>query len=292
MADYRRIGMHLIEPLADDAVIAFAGRLAASAKAESVHCVFVQVRPEGQRGEQADPAAYVRGKLPPDIAARTTVTIRQDNGLAEMLRIARDESLDLICVGRPLPSTQLAIGTVFTKLARKAPCNVLVVPEQAHPHVSRVLVPIDFSAHAHLALEAAVRCARRGTSQPQLIIQSVFTVEYGYSKAGLTQEEATTRMEALTRQRTADFIADIDLSGLKVEIVATCSDAPAHAVCELAAVRKMDLICIGSRGALPSAAVLLGGTAEKIIAGATTAVLVAKPKGETVGLLDVLLGRA
>ena len=77
-----------------------------------------------------------------------------------LLRVAHDE-LDVVVVGRRLPSEQVGIGAAFSKLARKCPCSVLVVPSHARVHLSRMLVPVDFSEHSKLALEQAIDVARR-----------------------------------------------------------------------------------------------------------------------------------
>jgi nucleotide-binding universal stress UspA family protein len=52
----------------------------------------------------------------------------------------------------------------------------------------------------------------------------------------------------------------------------------------------MDMIVVGSRGLSRSAAAILGSTAERVLTCSPLPVLIVKRKGETVHLLDALLG--
>ncbi len=58
------------------------------------------------------------------------VTIRIGNAFREILRFAREQEVDLIVVGRHGTSSlgEFFFGDVTEKVARKAPCAVLMVP--------------------------------------------------------------------------------------------------------------------------------------------------------------------
>jgi nucleotide-binding universal stress UspA family protein len=212
----------------------------------------------------------------------------------EILRSARDLELGLIVKGRQLPAHQAAVGSAFTRLARKAPCSVLIVPAYCRPHISRFHVAVDLSGHSKLALEHALEFARASTAdtgqRAQLLAQVVYCVGYGYHKLGMQFEQAMAAQEQATQQKLAEFLADVDTSGVDFETQCTCSEDVPAAVHELAAARKMDIVVVGSRGLTPTAAVILGGTAERILLRAPQPVLIVKRKGETVGLLNALLG--
>jgi nucleotide-binding universal stress UspA family protein len=81
----------------------------------------------------------------------------------------------------------------------------------------------------------------------------------------------------------------LDTSGVEFQAVCTCSEQTPEAVHDLAAVRKMDMIVVGSRGLSRSAAAILGSTAERVLTVSPLPVLIVKRKGETVHLLDALL---
>ncbi len=297
MKQYRRIGVFLTGSPADDVALAFAGRFASLAESEQVLCVYVH----GGGPEAAGPPSInidelrkrVVDALPSDVANRVEVEVHEGRGVTEILRSARDSELDLVVKGRRLPAHQAAVGSAFAKLARKSPCNVLIVPNYCQPHVSRILVPVDLSEHSKLALEAALEIARAGATedqQTQVIAQTVYCTSYGYHLLGMNRDEATAKQAEVAQEGLDEFMAGIDTSGVQFETICTCSEDTATSVHELATARKMDMIAVGSRGLSAAAAAILGGTAEQILQNAAQPVLIVKRKGETVGLLNALLG--
>lgn len=292
MMTYKRLGVYLDEWPDDVDVLAHTARIATLAQSASIDCVYYARHESEEAGGRPDPAAFVRQHLPAELHDRITMQVVRSAPVEAVLRTARDRELELIVLGRSLPSSQIAVGNVFNRIARKAPCSVLLVPEAARVHLSRVLVPVDFSPHARLAIEAAVDFARAsGEPNPQVVVQTVYAVGYGYAKLGLTLEQASRQLCEVTRKQLETFVAGIDTQGVAFELVCTFSEDPASAVHELARVRRMDLVCVGSRGASSGMASLLGGTAEQIFVNAATPVLIVKRKGETIGLLDALFGR-
>lgn len=168
---------------------------------------------------------------------------------------------------------------------------MLVVPNYVRPHLSRMLVPVDFSAHSKLALEQAIAIARAsGGANPQVIALSVYSVGYGYRKMGVSLAEAGQQLESVTRAALTEFVADVDKAGVEFEALCTCAERVEAGVLDMAAVHKVDVIVVGSRGLSWPASMLLGSTAERILVTSPLPVLIVKQKGETVNLLNALLG--
>ncbi|MFQ5807449.1 MAG: universal stress protein [Phycisphaerae bacterium] len=298
MKRYRRIGVFLTGSPADDVALGYAGRFALLAESEKVLCVYVHGGGPEAAGSETIDVEELRERaiaaLPESVAKNTEVEVHAGGAVAEILKSARDLELDLIVKGRRLPAHQAAVGSAFTKLARKAPCSVLIVPNYCLPHFSRIHVSVDLSMHSRLALEMALEIACAGAvadEEPQVLVHTVYSVGYGYRKLGMDFDQAIAKQGAVVRKQLDEFVADVDTSGARVEAICTCSEDTAAAVHELAAARKMDMIVVGSRGLSPAAAVILGGTAEEILLRAPQPVLVVKRKGETIGLLDALLAR-
>jgi len=298
MKRYRRIGVFLTGSPADDVALGFAGRFAELAESEKILCVYVHGGELEVPGAQAldidDLHSHVVGMLPEAAARHAEVEVHAGRGVAEILQSARDLELDLVVKGRRLPAHQAAVGSAFAKLARKSPCSVLIVPAYCRPHINRFHVPVDLSAHSKLALEHALEIARASaaaTGQPaQVLAQVVYCVGYGYHKLGMDFDEAIAAQGKNIQKQFDEFLAGVNTSGVEFETHCSCSQDVAASVHELAAARKMDMIVVGSRGLSPAAAVILGGTAERILHGAPQPVLIVKRKGETVGLLNALLG--
>lgn len=292
MEQIKRLGLYLDEWPDDMNVLAYTTRLARLTDLEMVHVVYYSRRaPDDPRGPY-EHERTLREQLPADLMPRVTLQIEPQGAVEATLRAARERELDLVLAGRTLPASQLATGHAFNRLARKSPCSILLIPEGASVHLSRVLVPVDFSEHARLALRAAVALARAsGEPRPQVLVQTVFSVGYGYSKTGLTLEAAVRAQEQVHQRRLEEFTRDVDFSGLTCELQCSSADEPEAAIVQFAQARKVDLICVGSRGMTRVASVILGGTAERIVAAAPMPVLIVKRKGETLGLLDFLLGK-
>ena len=229
-------------------------------------------------------------QLPPAIASRTKVELHGRAGIPEILRSARDQELDLVVVGRRLPSEQIGIGSAFSRLARKCPCNVLVVPNLVRLHLGRMLVPVDFSKHSGMALEQATEIARTaGEDHPQIIVHSVCSVGYGYRKMGVNLQEASEQLVATMGKQLTEFVAKVDKTGVEFETICTSAEQIEAAILDMAAVRKVDMIVLGSRGKTWTATALLGSIAERVLVTSPLPVLLVKEKGETTPLLNVLL---
>jgi nucleotide-binding universal stress UspA family protein len=64
-----------------------------------------------------------------------------------------------------------------------------------------------------------------------------------------------------------------------------------HAVDRIAGSHAVDLVVMGSRGQSPSLSTLLGSESEQVLMESKVPVLIAKRRGERIGLLQALLDR-
>lgn len=214
----------------------------------------------------------------------TTVHVDVTDGrpLAEVRRVAQEGAFDLLLVGQ----SELA-----GHLTRRAPCSVLVVPDGAPAHVERVVVPVDFSAHAAEAVDVALAFAQAsGIDTVHLLHAYVAPTAYGArsdARVEIDREEA----HRWAAQRFAAFLDRLDLRALVVEthLVETASVAEAT-LAEIAALGA-DLVVVGTRGRSPSAAIQLGRVAETVLQGARVPVLAVKHRSTATNLLDRLLAQ-
>lgn len=292
MKNLKKLGVYLNDEPGDKEALAFAGLLAKLGKPESIDCIHVRGIEDPVETPAPEPEVLRQRVLEvfsEDLARGVDVHVSDATGLQEMLRTARDHDLDMIVVGRRLPHDQLALGSAFYRLARKTPCDVLVAPVGAHPHLSRLLVLVDGSEHSKMALETALYIARLSGDKSQVLVQSVYGIPYGHRYTGMTIEQAQRHREALQREKIEEFVANVDTRGVDFDVVCTCSLNTAAAAHDMASARNMDAIVIGSRGATLPAIALLGATAERVLLEAPVPVLVVKRKGETFRFLDAIL---
>ncbi len=209
--------------------------------------------------------------------------------LGTLLDIAIKGETDLIIIGqkKQTPGT----GVLATRLARRAMCNLLIIPEGAEPKVKKILVPVDFSKYSKLALETVVALSQLRGNEIEVYAQNVYAVPAGYHYTGKTYEEFAEIMRENAEKELQKLLATVDTRGLK--IIPVCSmdvnDNLASDIYDLANEIQPDGIVIGAKGRSAAASLLLGSMSEKLV-GSRMAfpLLIVRPRGETAGLLETI----
>ena len=91
-------------------------------------------------------------------SAELAFNVSEGSPATEILRLVQRKQIDLVVVGRR--NAQQNRGLLPERLARKAPCSVLVVPERSRDLITHLLVAADFSDDSSLAMEVALAFAR------------------------------------------------------------------------------------------------------------------------------------
>ena len=207
--------------------------------------------------------------------------------LIEFLRRAKEEEIDLIVMRkRKIPS---ASGTLFEKLARKAPCSVLFVPEGTKTWFTNILVPVDFSENSMDAMEAAVALASVSVGIEEITCLHVYSVPMGYYKTGKSYEQFAGIMKGHAEKNYSEFIKKIDLKGLTAVPLFQLEKKASKGIEDVINERKRCLVVIGTRGRRAAAGALLGSVAEHLIHTTTLPLLAVKKKGTGMSILDALL---
>ena len=177
-------------------------------------------------------------------------------------------------------------------MARRATCSLLLVPEDAKPKFTRLLVPSDFSEHSKTALEEGILWAKKQGLKTELFFQNVFTIPSGYYFTGKSLEEFTDQLKAHAAANFKKFIRKIDTKGIKITPIYTPDqdDNPIQEIVATALAQKADVILIGAKGNTASTALHIGSLAERLIQyNNRVPLLVSRPKGKNAGVLDYLL---
>jgi nucleotide-binding universal stress UspA family protein len=205
-------------------------------------------------------------------------------GFHDLLDQLRHGDTDLIIVGKR------EANVVFVeKLARKAPCAVMIVPSGRSVAYRRILVTTDFSDHSARAMEVAVAFAR-ARKVKQLVCFNGYQVPYGQHRTGIPREQFRKDTEAGRQKRFEEFRQRINCDGLTTEFVCRESPLVARGILQEAERQESDLLVMGARGMDALAAALLGSTTAQVVRESPVPTLVVKPKGAGRGLLDVLFG--
>ncbi len=207
----------------------------------------------------------------------------------KILKLAEEKSADMILIGRKvtLPGT----GVASSRLARRASCSLLIVPEGSATKMQRLLVPSDFSDYSKDALEEAILIAEKH-GNVEIVCQNVFTVPSGYHYTGKSYEEFTQIMRMHAEINFKKFIRKIDTKGRKITPVYTqdVNDDPVEEIVAKAKEIGAGGIIIGAKGRTAATALFLGSMAERLIQyNDSIPLLVTRPKGKNAGILEYIL---
>jgi nucleotide-binding universal stress UspA family protein len=167
---------------------------------------------------------------------------------------------------------------------------VLSLPQNAFPQFKKLLIPIDFSEFAYIALEKAINLAKK--TPIEIICLNVYTLPNGYLASGKSTSEFSAIMKKNAEKRFKHFIKDLDTEGIniKTKYQLDIRNAIAKIIFNIGLVEHVDMIMMGSKGKSKLAAAFLGSTTERILLhNISLPTLVLKKKEINVGFLDSLL---
>jgi nucleotide-binding universal stress UspA family protein len=217
-----------------------------------------------------------------ETARRSGVTVDRELrfGLAVdiIIAVAERRRADLIVAGTRGRTgwKRLLLGSTAARLIQKARCPVLTVhpTDAGSPRpVRTVLVPTDFSEDAALAMEAATRILGVPGADRRMVLLHAYHVPYEatYLPAPVLMD-AIGAADARAKRTIEELAAKLRETGIRVDTV-TCEGDPPEAILDHAKSVGADLIAMGTHGLSGLNRLLLGSTAERVVASAPCPVL-------------------
>lgn len=305
MYRYKKLMVELKLDSLDAELIRYAGRVSKMAASSEINFVFIS--------DSFDLPEEIR-RLYPEISAPADETaVRQmtervsacfeghpDTRLtfeavegqmpAALISRAGAANTDLLIVGHALGAGAEA-ANLPEKIVRKAPCSVLILPENTPPDLSSVLVAVDFSDHCKNALDVGSAFAK-AAGLDTLNLVNVCQVPGGYKKTGKSYAEFGKIMIGNARMRLRRFIPTADLKELKISPSYAVSGNIAEGIRRYADKLDSRLVVVGARGRSGDlAAILLGSVTEGLIRTLKKPLLAVKHKGEGLGIFQALSSR-
>lgn len=308
MHPLRKILVGLDATEMDSSLIQFASFLARTYSAENVYFVNViknMPLPSSVRKEfptLMEDAIKDRKKLLEktvienfDMTLSCKVKIAVENGpmpSKHILRLAEKYNIDAIVVGR---KQNLKGSSVVTqRLARRATCSLLIVPEKEYSSICRLMVATDFSKDSLAAMEEAIAVASKCISEgknAEILALHVYQVPSGYHYTGKSYEEFAQIMEQNARKEYQKFLRKVDTKGMEIKALFTDKqDDIVATIYENAVKEDVDCIVIGGKGKTASTAFFpIGTNTERLISMDTNIpLLIVRPKHENAGLMEML----
>jgi nucleotide-binding universal stress UspA family protein len=287
----------------DPALVNYACQLAGLSEAESLcffHVCPTSEMPPHILETHTDLTAHqtrcdlksMRDKVEPHLKAVKGLQIEyqvteQGAVLPEILRAVKQRDIDLLILGHI--HRDGAKGTLCERLVRKAPCSVLVFPENSPSTISKVLVALDYSKFSANALDVGTNLVRAARLQGLATTHNFgLTLEHHFT--GKTREDAHRILEQEARNDYQIFLNDFQVSDLKFRDHYTMDSDPGRAILQIATEECSDLILAGSRGRTAATALLIGSVTEYLVQHSRIALLAVKEKGVGMSLIDTLFG--
>lgn len=224
-------------------------------------------------------AQWAWGEFAREVPGAEAISLEVEVGsrASSILGNARKHAAELLVLGafgdrRP----DVGFGTVATACVRHSHCDVLLVRDTQKGPFRRVVVGVDFSETSALALDRAVEFARADGAE--LHVLHTFEppwrrLHYRAPTMQTSPAEQAQHRHALD-ERVRDFARKALRGGFesaRIDVV----DAPAHrsGIVEHAETIGADLVVLGTRGRSNLRDLLLGSTAEKVLAESRSSVL-------------------
>jgi nucleotide-binding universal stress UspA family protein len=193
-----------------------------------------------------------------------------------LLAYVDDRDIDLVVMGTHgrRGVRRMLLGSVTEEVIRGAECPVLTVrtdaPEAPRTAVRRILVPVDFSEAAEMAVQHAKEIAQTYGAEIHLlhVIEEVmYPSAYGVEMPPLSSEEVVGRLE-----RSLGNMAREDIGYEHVQISVTVGYAPLS-ILDYVEENEVDLLVIATHGRTGLDRVLVGSTAEALVRRSAVPVL-------------------
>lgn len=214
----------------------------------------------------------------------------QGHALEGLLKHARMKHADLLIVGKR--DSAAAKEQASAKLARKAQCSVLFVPETFDLDIQNILVPIDFSEHSQLAAQTALQMSEIVDGDTVHLL-NIYKVPDRYYVLGETYEESSQVTCNYAKEEAEEFQSKLKLlehNEVEQHFIDLNQRDKAEVIIEQIQKLNCQLLVMGSKGRTNLSAMLLGSMTEKLIqCDLKLPIMIVKKKDENMGFLDALL---
>lgn len=201
----------------------------------------------------------------------------------EIIRQVLRGKHDLAIVGtRQRGSLARAVfGSTAMKLLRACPCPVWVTKPGDEPEVTNILVASDFSEVAQQALETAVNAGQLTDARLHLLHSLEFEFENRIWLSGVTEEKMEiyrAQARAAAERKLHEQLTLTDYRTLSHGVQVQVVDGPAHdVILQTIEEEKVDLLVMGTAARSGFRGLVVGNTAERLLAEVPCSILAVKP---------------
>ncbi len=228
---------------------------------------------------------FVSAALPDGDEINMMVEARVGHRFVELINLIHETDADLLVLGAHGDDHRYrqAPGLLGMKCIRKAPCEVMLVPNDVATPFEQILVGIDYSANSATALMKAVEMGSITGAKVHVVHISLppwlFLMDAGLPNVEVPERarRAYLRHQESEMERFIESLScrcDFDFSTLERKDLAT-------GLIECQKEMAADLVVIGNRGRTGAELALLGSFAERVVRDADCSVLTVKQDSGT-----------
>lgn len=215
----------------------------------------------------------------------TDIAVRQGGETKEILKTADDTDADLIILGRKKTSDSV----LSTRVARRSPCNLLLIPHGTKLKFDKFFIPVDFSDYSSLSLERTLLLTK--DLDAKIFLQNVYQVPSSYRYSGKTYEEFADIMKGHAEKDLEILIKNVDKQSQELSPV--CSLDKDGKIIDLilkeASKKKVNMIVMGAKGRTTTSALFIGSKSERMIRiNEDIPLMIIRKKGAVAGILESL----
>jgi nucleotide-binding universal stress UspA family protein len=209
--------------------------------------------------------------------------VRIGSAHAELMEACIVAGADLLIMGaRGSREEPNRVGAIAAKCVRKAPMDVLLVREDAHGSFKHLVACVDFSDNSKKAVQIALNIAELEKASLDCIhvYQSAIamSLDYGGLAAPMPISADAHALE-VWESELMDFVRPLQNSSPTVSVKTSVIERVniREAVLDHVKETQADLVVLGTRGKSGLRELLMGTTAERIVAYAPCSVFAIKP---------------
>lgn len=213
------------------------------------------------------------------------IEIRKGSETKEILKYISISKADVLIIGKKKDSDSV----LATRIARRVPCNFLIIPDKSILKFDKILLPVDFSEYSILSLKAAINLTKNTNST--IYTQNVYSVPNGFRYSGKSFAEFAKIMRGNAEKHLSMLLKQADISPDKIIPIHSLDkkEGVVKIILKEAKQKSISLILIGAKGRTAASALFIGSKSERMIRiNNSVPTLLIRKKGVITGLLESL----
>ena len=195
------------------------------------------------------------------------VDAQMGNPLTELITKAKELEADLTVVGQTTEHNRHSI--LAKRFVRRAHCNALLIPDQTKPKLTRILVPVDYSALSIKAIKTAVAITKQLEKPVPITCLSIYEIPpINWYKVQRTEQQMKKMIEQ-DRQTAFEALKAEHFPGnqgnIHLELIEKIRPGIGKYIMNFAQDNQYDLIIMGAKGHSTFERLMLGSVTEQVV---------------------------